>query len=99
MAAEVVEGEPGSGGPTPVGLRSRPWHVFSGRIHARLDELDGTSVWSMDAAETAETVVELRRAQARLAAVEARLLAHADRLEVAATTAATSTAAWLRGPV
>src|SRR3954452_6054843 len=99
MAAEVLEGEPEPGGVTPLALRSRPWHVLSGRLGARLDELAGTSVWSMNAAETAETVVELRRARARLAAVEARLLAHAERLDVAASTGATSTAAWLRGQV
>jgi hypothetical protein len=80
-----------------MGERSRAWHVFSGRLHSRLDELADTSMWSMDAVETAETVVELRRAQARLAAAEAELLAHADRLDVAASIGATSTAAWLRG--
>jgi hypothetical protein len=68
-------------------------------LKARLDELAEAPVWSMDATETAETVVELRRARARLAAVEARLLAHADRLDIAAATGATSTAAWLRGQI
>src|SRR5689334_13064976 len=98
MSAEVVGGEP-EPGPTPVALRNRPWHVLSGRLHARLDELADAVVWTMDAAETAETIVELRRARARLAAAEARLLAHADRLDVAAASGATSTAAWLRGQV
>ena len=97
MAAEIVGREPEPGGATSLALRSRPWHVFSGRLTCRLDELADTGVWSMDAVETAETVVELRRAQARAGGRGGGLLAHAERLDVAASTGATSTAAWLRG--
>ena len=99
MAAEIIEDGPDSGAPTPLELRDRPWHVFSGRLHARLDELAGTDVWRMDHRETAETIVELQRAQAKLAAAQASLLAHADRLDIGQLTHATSTAAWLRGEV
>jgi hypothetical protein len=99
MAAEVVGEGTEPGGSTSLALRNRPWHVLSGRLNARLDELAETGVWSMNAAETSETVVELQRAQAKLAAAQARLLAHAERLDVAANTGATSTAAWLRGQV
>lgn len=95
MAAEVSEGVAGS--PTPMALRDRPWHVFSGRLHACLDELADTEPWSMTPSETAETIVELRRAQAKLAAAEARLLAHAERLDLAQHHHATSTEAWFRG--
>jgi hypothetical protein len=80
-------------------LRDRPWHVLSGRLNARLDELAGTEVWTMTHQETAETIVELQRAQAKLAAAQATLLAHAERIDVAQLTHATSTAAWLRGEV
>jgi hypothetical protein len=97
MAAEILGDSTESRGATPLGLRDRPWHVFSGRLTARLDELAAAEVWSMDAQETAETVVELQRA--RLGAAQARLLAHADRLDVAGRTCATSTAAWWRGQV
>ncbi|MDX6327581.1 MAG: hypothetical protein QOK15_3935 [Nocardioidaceae bacterium] len=97
MAAEIVGNSPESVSATPLGLRNRPWHVLSGRLNARLDDLVETDVWSMDGLETAETIVELARAQAKLAAVQARLLAHAERLDVAASSGATSTAAWLRG--
>ena len=99
MAAEVLDSRRESGAPTPLELRDRPWHVFSGRLNARLDELAGTDVWSMDEVEAAETIVELQRAQAKLTAAQARLLAHAERVGVAELVHATSTAAWLRSQV
>ena len=100
MAAEIVHGgAAGSGGPTPLSRRSRPWHVFTGRLNARLDELAETDVWAMNHVEVAESIVELRRAQAKLAAIGASLLAHAERVDVAQLSSTTSTAAWLRGEV
>src|SRR4051812_46480619 len=53
----------------------------------------------MDQAETAETILELQRAQAKLSAAQATLLAHAECVDVAGLSHATSTAAWLRGQV
>src|SRR4051794_40723459 len=53
------------------------------------------SVWSMDAAETAKTLVELTRLRAQVAELEARVAAHADDQNVGATTGATSAANWL----
>src|SRR3712207_3584963 len=99
MAAEIIGNDPAGepGAPTPLEMRTRPWHVLSGRLHARLDELSDVEVWMMDPTETAETLVELQRARARLAAVQARVLAHAERLDIAQHANATSTAAWLRG--
>ena len=99
MAAEILHSNPDPGAPTPLELRDRPWHVLSARLNVRLDELAGTDVWTMDPRETAETIVELQRAQAKLAAVQAALLAHAERVDVAQLTHATSTEAWLRGEV
>src|SRR4051794_39702597 len=99
MAAEVLDYSREPGAPTPLELRNRPWHVLSGRLNARLDELADTDVWSMDEVETAETIVELQRAQAKLVAAQARLLAHGDRVDVAQLVNATSTAAWLRSQV
>ena len=61
------------------------------------DELGGATempVWSMDAAETTATLAEIQSAKAQLVELEARLLSHADRTEVAAHTGATSTANW-----
>ena len=51
-------------------------------------------VWSMDAAETTATLAEVQATKAHLVELEARLLSHADRTEVAAATGATSTANW-----
>src|SRR3954462_15300154 len=96
MAAEVLDNTPSSGAPTPLQLRDRPWHVLSGRLNAHLDALVDVDVWSMDEVETAETIVELHRARARLAAAEARLLTHAQRVDVGEREHATSIAAWLR---
>jgi hypothetical protein len=99
MAAEVAGSEAAPETPTPLALRDRPWHVLSGRLNERLDELVDTNLWSMDEVETAETIVELQRAQAKLAAAQARLLAHAEVVDVAGLVHATSTAAWLRSQV
>jgi hypothetical protein len=99
MAAEIFEANPDPGSPTPMELRNMPWHVLSGRLNARLDELAGTDVWTMDHVETAETIVELQQAQAKLAAAQATLLAHAERIDVAQLNSATSTVAWLRSQV
>lgn len=99
MAAEIVESFPDPGTPTPLEMRTRPWHELSGRLNARLDALADTDAWTMDLRETGETIVELRQARAKLAAAEAKLLAHADRLDLAQTNNATSTAAWLRSQV
>lgn len=98
MAAEIIENDPAPGPDesTPVEMRTRPWHVFSGRLNVRLDELGDSDVWTMNSTEVAETVVELRRAQARIAAAEARVLAQAERLDIAQHANATSTATWLR---
>src|SRR5687767_10987088 len=99
MTAELLDNTSFPGPETPLALRNRPWHVLSSRLNTRLDELADTDVWAMNHTETAETIKELRRAQAKLALVEARLLAHAERLDIAQHSSATSIAAWLRGQV
>ena len=53
-----------------------------------------TPVWSMDPAETTAALHDLQALAAQVAELQARVLAHADRTEVAAATAATSTANW-----
>src|SRR3712207_8771401 len=84
---------------TPVGDRRHPLHVFAGRLTAALDDLSGVSTLSLSVAETAETFVELTRAVSRLRALQLAALGHADRLDVAASVDATSTAGCLRtGP-
>jgi hypothetical protein len=63
-------------------------------VRAELSLVTAASVWSMDAAETAAAIDEVSRAEAQLAELKARLLTHADRIEVAGSTAASSTANW-----
>ncbi len=84
---------------TPVSARSRKVHWFSGRLHEVLDDVTagGVRASDMSAAETAETLTELSRAESRIAALKASLLPQADIVDVAAkaTPVATSTGAWL----
>jgi hypothetical protein len=60
-----------------------------------LDGLTGVPVWSMSVGEQAAALVGLRRERARLAELELRVLAAADRDGVGRDAGATSTAAWL----
>ena len=85
MAAEVLGNSSGPGAPTPLELRNRPWHVLSGRLNIRLDELADTDVWTMNHTETSETINELLQVQAKRAVELARAL---DSGRYAATSAA-----------
>lgn len=85
---------------TPVDTRMNRVHWFAGRVHEVLDEVAPAvaCVAELDATATAESVVELSRAMARMDALRVALLAHADRVDVATEApgvAATSTGAWL----
>ncbi|GAA4371333.1 hypothetical protein GCM10023146_20550 [Nocardioides caricicola] len=64
-------------------------------VHADLDTVTDSSVWSMDAAATAATLVALTRAEARLAELKARVAAHADDLHIGQEVGASSAASWL----
>jgi hypothetical protein len=80
-----------------VARRSCPTHWFAGRVHEVLDEVTagGPRVSTMSVAETAESIRELCRAQARIEALKLQLLAHGDHIDVAQETSAVSTGAWL----
>ncbi|WP_457203424.1 DUF222 domain-containing protein [Nocardioides sp. HB32] len=52
--------------------------VAVAHAHAALDAVSDASVWSMDAAETTATLVELSRLKAQVAELEARVAEHAD---------------------
>jgi hypothetical protein len=60
----------------------------------RLASVAQVPVWSMDAIETTAAIADVQAAKAQLAEVEARLLSHATRIDIPATTAASSTANW-----
>jgi hypothetical protein len=65
------------------------------RMRAVADGVAGASVWSMDATETAATLVELTRLKAQVGELEARVGAHADGLQIGSEVGATSAANWL----
>ncbi len=60
-----------------------------------VDTLVDVSVWSMDAAETASTLVELTRLESQVMELRSRVAAHADELQAGSDVGATSTANWL----
>ena len=72
-----------------------PIATFATRLHTVLDTLIDTPAWSLPTHEQGTVAIDLARARARLDEVFLRVLAAADRSDVAAGTAATSTAAWL----
>jgi Domain of unknown function (DUF222) len=80
-----------------TGLEQRPHPIvgFAGRLHAVLDTLVEVPAWSMTRGEQRYALTELARAEGRLAELRLRVLAAADRSDLAADTAATSTGAWL----
>src|SRR5215210_1573408 len=93
----TVTGDAGNGGPpTPVPSRGHRLHWFAGRTNEVLDELGEPVVWAMTPAEQTETVAELAALEARVRARLLVLLAEAERGDVAATTGAVDTAAWVR---
>lgn len=79
----------------PPVVRTNPLHRFAGRLTGALDDLAGSPAWAMSADEQGETLVELSRAQSRIAELRLRVLVAADRNDVGAGAGATSTAAWL----
>jgi hypothetical protein len=72
-------------------------HPISGavaRVHSALDDVAGTPLWSMSQEATAQTLVEVSRAEARLVEVRSQLLSHAEAVAVAETNASPSVAVW-----
>ncbi|CUR58701.1 HNH nuclease [metagenome] len=63
-------------------------------LRASLSGLAEVPLWSMGAAETASTLVEVTRLAAQVAELELRVAAHAERVGVEEPTGATSAAAW-----
>ena len=61
---------------------------------ASIGAVAGVPVWSLDATETTGALADLGAAKAQLAELEARLLMHADRIDLAGQAAAASTATW-----
>ena len=64
-------------------------------VRDQLAGVAGVPLWSMDAAETVAAIEDVHRAEAQLAELKTRLLTHAETLDVAGASGATSTANWL----
>src|SRR6478735_460002 len=69
--------------------------VATAHVNAELDAITDASVWSMTESETATTLIELVRAEAKLTELKARVAAHADDLHVGQDVGASSAANWL----
>ena len=64
-------------------------------VRDQLSEVAGIPVWSMDATETTTAIAEVQAAEAQLAELEGpSSSSHADRIDIAGNTGATSTANW-----
>lgn len=68
---------------------------FARAVEHAFSPVAQTAAWSMTPHEQRETLLVLDRLGARLAEMQARVLASADRNEIGADSGATSTAAWL----
>jgi hypothetical protein len=77
-------------------IAQHPHRVTTAIADARssLASVAGVPVWSMDPTETTSALSEIQSAKAQLAELQARLLVHADRIDLAGQTAAASTATW-----
>ena len=80
---------------TQLPTQTHPIAAFGTRLHEVLDTLGDVPAWTMTPAEQRDALVALARAESRLAELRLRVIAAADRSDVAAETAATSTGAWL----
>jgi hypothetical protein len=63
-------------------------------VRDQLSDLTEVPVWSMDTTETTAAIDDVQAAKAQLAELEARLLSHADRIDLPGVSGATSTANW-----
>lgn len=80
----------------PDSAAAHPLVRFGARLHQVLDGSAEVPAWSMTTAEQRTLLVDLARAEARLAGLRLRVLVAADYSDVAAESAAASTAAWSR---
>ncbi len=93
-------GPAASGGSVPPGAPGAPGAPhrvvgFARAVEAAFDRLGEPPIWAMTPEEQREALRVLHRTSARLAELELRVLAGAERNELGADTGATSTASWL----
>jgi hypothetical protein len=78
-----------------AGAAVHPVLGFARAIQDALDGLAEARLWSMTSAEQQEALIALQRVETRVAELDLRVLAAAERNQVGAEAGATSTAAWL----
>src|SRR5947208_2615745 len=69
--------------------------IATAEMRAAADAVVDASVWSMDARETAATLVELAKLKAQVGEIESRVAAHADDIHVGQDVGSSSAATWL----
>jgi cobalamin biosynthesis Mg chelatase CobN len=74
--------------------RDHPITAAVSEIEAALTEVEHAPAWSLSDDETRRNLVALTRLSARVAALELKVAAHADRNQVGESSAATSAAVW-----
>ena len=80
---------------TAIAHRPHPVTRAVAGVRDRLTEVAGVPLWSMGAGETGAVLDDLLRAEAQLSELKARLVSHAEAVDLPGRTAAKSTAHWL----
>src|SRR6478672_6005090 len=81
-----------------MSAQTTPRHRVStvtAQMRAAVESVADASVWSMDEAETGQTLCELSRLEAQVCELKARVAAHADDIHLGQDVAASSAANWL----
>ncbi|MFC5177226.1 hypothetical protein [Nocardioides taihuensis] len=79
---------------TDWGTVAHPVAAAVARLHAELDALVETPVWGLEGGQVRDTLGEVTRLAARVAELELRLVAHADRVGAGEGVGATTTGGW-----
>jgi len=79
----------------PPQVRVNPVHGFAGAALSAVRRVADAPAWAMSRAELAETLLELSALEGMVAELKLRVLAEADKADVAGDVGASSTAAWV----
>jgi hypothetical protein len=94
-AAHAAGADVARAGVPVAGVPVHPVLGFARAVEDALDRLADARLWSMTAAEQQDALMVLHRVETRVAELDLRVLAAAERNQVGAEAGATSTAAWL----
>ena len=74
--------------------RRHPVAESVARLHVELDAIVESPLWTLSGSDAGELLGQASRLRSRIAELELRIAAHADRVDVGARDGATSTASW-----